>query len=67
MVEVEGSNGGEKANLLARRLQTASGDSRVTRPVRMGEIRIQGFDMSITKEEICNAIVSLKECSPSDI
>jgi len=58
LVEIPGEGTREKADELAERLKVALSDMnvRVTRPVRLAELRISGLDDSISRDDVALAI-----------
>jgi len=54
IIEMPGEGTKEKADELAKRLSSALSDMnvRVTRPVRMAELRISGLDDSISRADV---------------
>jgi len=58
LIEIPGEGTKEKADELANRLKTALSDMnvRVTRPMRLAELRISGLDDSISKTDVAIAI-----------
>ncbi|RLU15211.1 hypothetical protein DMN91_012205 [Ooceraea biroi] len=68
LIEIPGPDGANKANLLAGYLRTAlEGEALVSRPVVKGELRLSGFDDSVSVDEISALIVDLGGCAHSDI
>jgi len=64
LIEIPGPDGGAKADLLADWLRTVLGEEEtVARPVRMGEVQLLGFDISVSVEEIREAIAANKYAS----
>lgn len=63
VLDVDG-DGSKKADVLAERIKSALGDvAVVSRPARMAEFRVSGFDPLITQSEIRDAIASFSGCS----
>lgn len=68
LVEVQDPDDGCKADALASRLRLVLGKSALlTRPVKMGEVRVMGFDISVTEGDIKDAIVGAGNCSAGEI
>ncbi|RLU24748.1 hypothetical protein DMN91_002838 [Ooceraea biroi] len=68
LIEIPGPDGASKADLLAGHLRTAlEGEASVSRPVVKGELRLSGFDDSVSVDEISALIVDLGGCAHSDI
>lgn len=68
LIEVHDQDGGAKADVLASRLRVVLGESaQVTRPIKMGEVKLSGFDISVSDLEIKEAIKSFCGCSIDDI
>lgn len=66
MLELPGTGSSAKADLLAERLQSTLNEvARIGRPVNCVELRINGLDDSINKEDVVAAIASQGGC-PSD-
>lgn len=58
------SDGGTKADALAQKLRSVLGESaQITRPIKMGEIRLMGFDLTVSDLDIKDAIASSGKCS----
>lgn len=62
--EVAGADGAAKADRLAVRLRTVLGDRgvRVTRPIKMAELRLTGLHDSVIPEKIARAIAAQAQC-----
>jgi len=58
VIEIPGEDNKQKADELARRLDSALSDLnvRVARPVRMTELRVSGLDDSISREDVALAL-----------
>lgn len=68
IIELSGENKAEKADMLARKLQEVlSEEAYVYRPVIKGELKITGFDESVTSEEICWAVATDGDCKLQDV
>lgn len=68
LIEVHDQDGGSKADVLASRLRTVLGESvQVTRPIKMSEIRLVGFDLTVSDQDIRDAIASFGKCSVAEI
>ncbi|XP_067208482.1 neurofilament heavy polypeptide-like [Linepithema humile] len=70
LIELSGPDKGEKADRLASKMADLFADRpeiRITRPQKMGEIRINGKDPSITPDDIARAVVEQGGCSLTDI
>lgn len=68
LIEVAGPEGNEKANKLAVKLKDILKENvAVTRPIIRAELRISGFDDSITSEEIRYIISQKGDCNIDDV
>lgn len=68
LIQIPGSEGNKKAELLAEKLQSRLEDeARIALPVIKGELRIIGLDDSVTKEEVVAEIARLGECKINNI
>lgn len=68
LIEIHDQGGGAKADVLASRLKVVLGESaQVTRPIKVGEIKLIGFDISVSDQEIKDAIRSFCDCAIGDI
>lgn len=69
ILEVPGENSAERADLLAERLRTALVDKevRISRPVKLAELRVGGFDESVNGEELATAMASAGGCAAADV
>nr|XP_034183422.1 uncharacterized protein LOC117605804 [Osmia lignaria] len=67
--EIPGEERTEGAAALAGRLQEVFGGTevRVSRPVKMGEIRISGLDDSVCPAEAAVALTAVGGCAPADV
>jgi len=63
IIEIPGAENKAKANLLVQKLkQILSAETKVTRPSIKGELRVVGFDESVSVEEIKETIAADGEC-----
>lgn len=63
LIEVPGPDGASKADTLVDRLKMVLGESAsVTRPIKMGEVRMIGFDISVSSKELREAFASAGKC-----
>ncbi|XP_011859710.1 PREDICTED: uncharacterized protein LOC105557150 [Vollenhovia emeryi] len=68
IIEVPGEDGPAKADALAARLRDTLGpDAVVSRPVAKGELRVAGFDGSVSPDELVAALVDAGGCSSRDV
>jgi hypothetical protein len=68
LMEISGPTGGEKADLLASKLQEISGEGvRITRPVKTADLRISGLDYSISKDEVVAAVSDKGSCPAEQV
>lgn len=68
LIQIPGKEGRKKARQLQNKLQEVlGGDVRVTIPSKRAEIRITGFDDSVTEEEILEKVASVGGCSKDDV
>ncbi|XP_039312408.1 uncharacterized protein LOC120359335 [Solenopsis invicta] len=69
ILELPGEESAPKADRLAEKLVAALGESgvRVSRPVPTAEVRVSGFDDSITAAEVAAAITVAGGCAAADI
>lgn len=69
ILEVPGENSAAKADQLAEKLQAALADKevRITKSVKLAEVRITGLDGSVTKEELASVLANAGGCLPVDI
>ncbi|XP_024875987.1 uncharacterized protein LOC112457258 [Temnothorax curvispinosus] len=68
IIEIPGSDGASKADLLARKLrEVLNTKARIARPTVMGEFRLWNFDDSISLTEITNIISVRGDCDEQDI
>lgn len=68
LIEVSGEDSRLKAQELVTRLKDVLKDSAfVSCPVKKRELRVVGFDESVTVEEIVEALSNLGGCSPGDV
>ncbi|XP_020297862.1 uncharacterized protein LOC109862278 [Pseudomyrmex gracilis] len=68
LVQIPGKGSKEKARQLQDKLQLALGqEARVTIPSKRAEIRIVGFDDSVTEDEVVERITTDGGCNRSDI
>lgn len=65
IIEIPGPDGQNRADLLASKLREVlkNDDVNITRPSIKAEIRVFGFDDSVTTEEICNTIAEKTNCT----
>lgn len=68
ILEIPGENN-SKADILADKLRAtlANKDIRIARPVNLAELRVNGLDESVTKEELAAALAGAGDCSAADI
>ncbi|XP_045502712.1 uncharacterized protein LOC123699740 [Colias croceus] len=64
IIQIPGPGSGEKADLLASKLKTIFKDKniKVSRPVKMADLRVSGLDASVTADDLKDAIVTRGEC-----
>ncbi|XP_045500774.1 uncharacterized protein LOC123698235 [Colias croceus] len=64
VIQIPGPGSGEKADLLASKLKTIFKDKniKVSRPVKMADLRVSGLDASVTENDLKDAIVTKGEC-----
>jgi hypothetical protein len=68
MIEVPGSQSGQAADNLAEKLRELIGDvAEVTRPVKKAEVRISGFDESVTPDQIKGEVAAKGRCPEAQI
>ncbi|XP_011859823.1 PREDICTED: uncharacterized protein LOC105557249 [Vollenhovia emeryi] len=70
ILEVAGDKKMEKANLLAEHIRKAVGNKegvRVTRPSKMGEIRIKDLNELVTQAELQEVVAKVGECDGAEI
>ncbi|CAG9581370.1 unnamed protein product [Danaus chrysippus] len=68
MFEVPGMQSGEKADLLAEKLQEVVGEvARVRRPVKTADLRITGLSDAVTPDRIASAVAEKGGCPTSAI
>jgi hypothetical protein len=65
--EIPGCNVGDKADILAGRIQALfkEDDVKVARPTKCADLRVSGLDDSVTPQEVTAAISKAGECSPN--
>lgn len=69
VLEVVGADSAAKADQLAKCMSSALSDLgvKVSRPVKMGELRVMGLDESISAEEVAVAVAAAGECSTDQV
>lgn len=68
VLEIPGPESNGKADMLATCLRLVLGDNAVvTRPTKMGEVRITGLDVSTTSEEIQGCVTALCVCQDTEV
>ncbi|XP_059054034.1 uncharacterized protein LOC131848221 [Achroia grisella] len=69
ILEIPGSQSGDKADALARKLREVLGENpvQVSRPTKTAEMRIMGLDDSVTPGDIADAVARDGECSPDEV
>ncbi|RLU25045.1 hypothetical protein DMN91_003137 [Ooceraea biroi] len=68
VMEVPGPDGAARADDLAGRLRGEFGaEILVQRPTTKGELRISGFDLSVTEQEMTEAIMEASGCLAQDV
>lgn len=69
ILELPKASGGEKADLLAKKLAEAlpSETVRVVRPVKCADLRVSGLDDSVTVAEVVEAVASVGGCGKESI
>ncbi|XP_045496920.1 uncharacterized protein LOC123695199 [Colias croceus] len=69
IIQISGPGSDEKADLLSVKLKTLFKDKniKVSRPVKMADLRVSGLDASITANDLKEAIVKKGECSAEQI
>ncbi|XP_025156089.1 uncharacterized protein LOC112588934 [Harpegnathos saltator] len=67
ILEIPGEDKDTKADLLAAKLRKVlEGKARVNRPRKLGEIRLRGFEVSTTEEEVADCIAKEGGCSTAE-
>ncbi|EFN79150.1 hypothetical protein EAI_05699, partial [Harpegnathos saltator] len=68
VLEVPGEERGKHADLLADKLREVLSDrAKISRPKKMGEIRIRGLEISTSEEEAAETVANIGGCTVSDI
>ncbi|XP_026323164.1 uncharacterized protein LOC113232609 [Hyposmocoma kahamanoa] len=68
VVEVPGATSAEKADTLAAKLEEAIGGlATVTRPTKTADLRVTGFDESVTPEKIRAVVAARGQCPQSAV
>lgn len=68
LVEIRGPNNQEKANTLAAKIKSIIPEEvSVSRPQKRAEIKIIGFDESVSNDDIIRQISLVGECDPAEI
>lgn len=68
LVEIPGAEGGNKADILKEKLAGVFGDQAVvTRPVVKGDLRLSGFDDSISSAEVAEVVAEASACNYRDV
>lgn len=68
LIEIPGSQNAEKAERLKTKLSELLGEhAKVSRSMIKGDLRISGFDDSVSPSEIAETIAEIGVCSPKDI
>ncbi|XP_011859578.1 PREDICTED: uncharacterized protein LOC105557056 [Vollenhovia emeryi] len=70
ILEVKGANSSQKADALADHIRKAVANKegvRISRPTKLGEIRIKDLDESVTDREIQEAVARSGECDLAEI
>ncbi|CAG4916804.1 unnamed protein product [Colias eurytheme] len=69
VIQISGPGSNEKADLLSDKLKTLfkNKNIKVSRPVKMADLRVSGLDASITANDLKEAIVIKGECSAEQI
>ncbi|EFN64339.1 hypothetical protein EAG_00465, partial [Camponotus floridanus] len=68
IIEISGPDNSSKADRLALEIQRVlKEEAHVSRPILNGEIRLTGMDVSISKEEVVEAVATMGDCKISDI
>lgn len=68
LMEIPGPEGHKRADILADNLRKEFGDSaRIGRPIKFGELRIAGLDISVTPEELIGTLAESGQCNPENI
>jgi len=68
IIEIPGAENKDKANLLVQKLkQVLPAETKITRPSIKGELRVVGFDESVSAEEIKETIAADCECDFDEI
>lgn len=69
ILEIAGANCGEKADALARKLETVLDPEvvRISRPTKREEMRISGLDESVRSQDVVEAVAQAGGCSATDI
>jgi len=68
LLEILGPEGAKRADALANEIKNVIGGTvNVSRPVKSGEIRVSGIDLSVGPEELTRALAAGGECSTDSI
>nr|XP_034190727.1 uncharacterized protein LOC117609010 [Osmia lignaria] len=69
VLEIRGEERTERAAALVGRLQEVFGGTevRVSRPMKMGEMRLSGLDDSVSPVEVAAALAAVGGCGPADV
>ncbi|XP_059061645.1 uncharacterized protein LOC131854540 [Achroia grisella] len=69
ILEIPGSQSGDKADALAQKLREVLGENpvQVSRPTKTAEMRIMGLDDSVTTQDIAEAVARDGECVPDEV
>jgi len=70
LLQIPGEDGHRLVNDLAAKMRQVVGEAkgiRVARPLKRAELRLQGLDDSITKEEVVDSVTGLTGCRAEDL
>lgn len=67
-MEIPGPEGSQLADQLAGKLRAVFGENvKISRPMKFGEARLSGFDLSVGVEELTDLVSTEGKCSRSEI
>lgn len=68
VLEITGPEGGSRADLLTTRLRSVLGDDvTMSRPTKMGEVRLTGLDITSTAKEVRDYVATAGACQGFDV
>lgn len=68
LIEISGPNNEEKADMLANQIRAMlDNEVRVARPMMKKELRLIGFDDSVSQEEIARTLAQVGNCKAEDV